>query len=325
MSGLNRLIYNAIRRGNISLAKFSDDIPLDFGSSKDVSVAWDGSALNILPLTDDVGAINIGNGTKDIDFKIFLGSTAKYVDFNVGDSKAYFSGIPIDFAGAFTEHMIYAPATATLATNKRVIRIGDYGTEFPVVGGQGIIRTYCKIPSGSGATALQFHWGITECAAGIIGSQIQMESWAGTPGPTVVHCESFIAGIAEGKYLAASVGVLDGMYTTWHKVYAPVGAICNGDVFPVWIDNQMSCAVGGVEAGIKTSTGGSVPDAFVWFNTTSGGWASLFYFDSTMASKPPLGAGSLKDSDDADIKCDKYLINNINGTPYYIPLYDTLN
>jgi len=102
MSGLNRLIYNAIRRGNISLAKFSDDISLDFGSSKDVSVSWDGSVLKFIPLTDDVGAINIGNGTKDIDFKVFLGSTDIWAKFDVGNKNLETKGISLKIHNHFT-------------------------------------------------------------------------------------------------------------------------------------------------------------------------------------------------------------------------------
>ncbi len=83
--GLDRLIYNTIRKGNITLANFIDNVPLNFGSSKDVSVEWDGTSLNILPLTDDVGSIRVGNGTKDIDLKIFLGTSAKYALFDVGN------------------------------------------------------------------------------------------------------------------------------------------------------------------------------------------------------------------------------------------------
>lgn len=90
--GLDRLIYNAIRKGNIELAKFDDDIPLYFGSSKDISAEWDGSKLEILPLTDDVGSINIGNGTKDIDFKVFLGTATAYALFDVGNARVALMG-----------------------------------------------------------------------------------------------------------------------------------------------------------------------------------------------------------------------------------------
>ncbi len=264
-------------------------------------------------------------------YGLLIGNSAAATGISVGnctlalDLSGTYTSHGINLGGAYSGHAIYFPATATLATNKRILRLGDYGTEIPVVGGQGIIRSYCKVNSGTGDTALQFHWGFTECAAGIIGNQTQFESQYGTPGPTVVRAGDFIVGLASTKYLAASTLVTDGLVCTWHKVYASVDSVCSGNVFPIFIDHQMSCAVGGVEASIKVSTGGTVPDALVWFNTTSSGIASLFYFDSTSAAKAPIGSGSLKNSDATDIKCDKYLINNLNGTAYYIPLYDTLN
>ena len=57
---------------------------LEFGDALDVSVKWDGTNLLILPLTDDTGAINFGNGTLDMDVKVFLSTAAKYVLFDVG-------------------------------------------------------------------------------------------------------------------------------------------------------------------------------------------------------------------------------------------------
>jgi len=44
------------------------------------------------PQTDDTGALNIGNGTTDMDFKVFLGSTTEFVNFDVGDSTVYYGG-----------------------------------------------------------------------------------------------------------------------------------------------------------------------------------------------------------------------------------------
>jgi hypothetical protein len=123
--GLDRLIYSAIRKGDISLANFSDSIPLNFGSSKDVAVQWTGSLLTVIPLTDDTGAINIGNGTKDIDLKIFLGTTGQYVDFNVGNGNI---------------KMIGTPKGATLEMT-------------PGVGGAGLkIHTHANVNNSGGAT-----------------------------------------------------------------------------------------------------------------------------------------------------------------------------
>jgi len=50
--------------------------------------------------------------------------------------------------------------------------------------------------------------------------------------------------------------------------------------------------------------------------------ANFLYVD---ASGGLLGVGSLKNSDNTDIKCDDYLVVSLGGSPRYIPLYDTKN
>ncbi len=48
---------------------------------------WVSGDLYFRPDVDDTGAIYFGDGTRDQDVKIYLGSTSEYVEFNVGDSK----------------------------------------------------------------------------------------------------------------------------------------------------------------------------------------------------------------------------------------------
>lgn len=88
---------------------FLDDYLLTFGTGKDVTIGWDGAKLEILPLTNDVGAINFGDGSKDIDVKIFLGSVDEYVLFDVGNSRVVFgaSGTGIDVVFEADEQYSY--------------------------------------------------------------------------------------------------------------------------------------------------------------------------------------------------------------------------
>ena len=46
-----------------------------------------GDALKVLPVTDDVGSIQIGDGTTDMDVKIFLGASTDFVLFDVGNGQ----------------------------------------------------------------------------------------------------------------------------------------------------------------------------------------------------------------------------------------------
>jgi len=80
----------------------NDEVKFGDGSGGDVRVAWNGSSLNFLPLTDDTGYIAIGNGSKDLDLKVYLGTSAKYVLFDVGNS--YLN---------LTQVQIYAPNLVT--------------------------------------------------------------------------------------------------------------------------------------------------------------------------------------------------------------------
>jgi len=46
-----------------------------------------GDVLKVLPETDDTGSINIGDGTNDMDVKVFLGSSDEFILFDVGNSR----------------------------------------------------------------------------------------------------------------------------------------------------------------------------------------------------------------------------------------------
>jgi len=106
--------------------KLGDNDQLIFGDGADIVINYTGSLFLLVPATDDTGAINIGNGTTDIDLKIFLGSTSEYVDFNVGDSKVTFAG------AASTIISITSTLTGSTADNAVEIDVTD---EMTISGG----------------------------------------------------------------------------------------------------------------------------------------------------------------------------------------------
>jgi len=63
----------------------ADDAAAVFGTGSDVSVKFNAVDLEVLPATDDLCGFNVGDGTTDMDFKVFLSATTKYVVFDVGD------------------------------------------------------------------------------------------------------------------------------------------------------------------------------------------------------------------------------------------------
>lgn len=80
-------VEQALSAGITVNIDLQDDDLLKFGTGDDVTLGWDGSQLEFLPASDDAGAVNIGDGTTDVDLKVFLGSTTEYAEFDVGNSR----------------------------------------------------------------------------------------------------------------------------------------------------------------------------------------------------------------------------------------------
>ena len=86
-----------------------------------------GDVLKVRPNTNDTGSINIGDGTYDMDVKVFLGSTTEYVLLDVGNSKVTFA---CPLTGAGSTYVPFAPAAAqqTLAAGGGAVTITEYYT-----------------------------------------------------------------------------------------------------------------------------------------------------------------------------------------------------
>ena len=140
-------------------------------------------------------------------------------------------------------------------------------------------------------------------------------------GPVAIQAAQFIVGLhTSTAKLAATASVTDGMFGSWNKVYSVTGSVAaaTSRVAPIWLDNQMSGTVSGEEYGIFATTGGTRPDGFIGFETTSSGYDQFIYFDATFNS----GAGTMVTTDavpggNQDARMKVYY----NGTQYYIPLY----
>jgi hypothetical protein len=103
------------------------------------------------------------------------------------------------------------------------------------------------------------------------------------------------------------------------KLYGNSGVPASGSkVTVLWLDSQLGAggAVQGTEYALFVTAGGSVPDAIIGTKTTSGGWASLVAFEDNAA---PVGAAVA-----ASVDSDASIQVTVGGTPYYIPLYDSL-
>lgn len=78
--------------------KYADGVVITLGTDLDftLGVVDAGTAfLQILPKTDDAGAVHIGNGTLDCDFKVFMGAVGDYVEFDADQSQVNFVDVDI--------------------------------------------------------------------------------------------------------------------------------------------------------------------------------------------------------------------------------------
>uniref|UniRef100_A0A6M3JF92 Uncharacterized protein n=1 Tax=viral metagenome TaxID=1070528 RepID=A0A6M3JF92_9ZZZZ len=212
--GLDRLIYDAIRRGNISIAQFDDGIPEYFGSSKDVSLEWVGATdiLQFLPLTDDTGSINIGNGTKDIDLKVFLGTSAKYVLFDVGNTLLQLEDVDLllgdndqlRFGDGTAGDVVVKWDAANLTIKPRAADTGA------IIIGDGTTDMDLKIFLGSAAKWAKFDVGNSNFETSGLFLKIHN------------HATTAEIGGAEFKgELVNASGAVYGVYNTWN--YSPTG------------------------------------------------------------------------------------------------------
>jgi hypothetical protein len=70
-------------------AKFAmaDDETFEAGDSTDIIQSFTSGVYFVRPLLDDTGAWNFGDGTTDLDVRVYLGSATEYATFDVGDSR----------------------------------------------------------------------------------------------------------------------------------------------------------------------------------------------------------------------------------------------
>jgi|GEM_PF-3318128 hypothetical protein len=73
-----------------------------------------GNTLKVLPKSDDDGAIEIGDGTTDVDVKAFLGSTTEYVELDVGNSRIN-ATVPFKFNGGVVTQITSPTTGVTLS------------------------------------------------------------------------------------------------------------------------------------------------------------------------------------------------------------------
>jgi len=222
----------------------------------------------------------------------------------------------INATGTFTNHVIDIQPAAGMGAYK-AIYVGTWGTEATFDDDGGLFRIYGQVDSGGDIAAMIFTRSLTASSSSIINTQLYADSSADAPGPRLVQALDAIALVNSAGYIATSPSSGDGLNAIRAKVDARVDSVITGNVTALWIDNQVNCVVGGTEYGILATTGGSKPDAFIGFETTSSGWAHLLDFNATAYDQDPVfSTGTCKV--DATKNSTGTIKIRLNGTTYYM-------
>src|SRR3990167_7997185 len=114
-------------------------------------------------VSNDVYGINIlHNGSSDADASLWASDGTNVVTIcnnsvcirvATGSAITTIGGlVQLDISGPLVQHAIYVHTTS-IADGYRAIKLGAWGTELEVKGGEGLTRSYTKTTTGTGATA----------------------------------------------------------------------------------------------------------------------------------------------------------------------------
>lgn len=178
--------------------------------------------LKIRPTVDDTGAINIGDGTTDIDFKWFGGAAADYISFDVGDKSLYLAGgmfLKAGTSGAKLSLTASAPIISTHTTT--ALTTGNFRAS----------EVNLTMTGAASANSI-------EAFAAIVTSNVQTGNWCNAIlGKVDYSSAGFVTGLAgvvcaELDMPAATIG--NGSYCCFEaELNAPTGANGWGTTVPV--------------------------------------------------------------------------------------------
>jgi len=309
----------AIEGGSATITQDTDTVLVGNDSSNQVGMAVIGDVTISQDGTNVTTAIKTG---------VILNAATVAVTGTVTLAGSATEGL--DVTGTYTGNAIDlsdATIDPTGANGPAFIRLGTYAAPFDYGADNdqsGVLRlhTTCSGDISSYDRGLFMYTETTGAKAAFPIAGLAEANNTGT-GPKKLQAGQLISHLgaqSTGATLATAVGdATAGMYALWAKVTASGTAVCSAGskVAAIWLDNQMSGTVSGEEYGIFATTGASVPDAFVGFETTSSGYDQLFEFDETYTN----GAGTCVTTDAVPTNQTARMKVWYDGEQYYIPLY----
>lgn len=293
-----------------------DNDRAEFGDATggDVSATWNGSALNILPATDDTGAINFGDGTTDMDVKIFMGDTLNYFLTDVG---AKLVKILNTQAGGDSPKGLLVDVdvlTGTSGYRQGAIQITidrALGQEF-TTGWDGNPDCGMKILANNRANNLD--------GAAEIGGIRALDAQARNRGTNLAWVKAFeFNGRNDSGCTVDDLSVLHLRAENYGTVNDAIVAL---DV-EMSSENDTSSPTKTAILVRNTDLSGmtAVDTILKVSHTSTNGFTYFVNFSGT--SGESASTGTLTDSAAGDVLCDARIACAFNGTNYWIPLFNT--
>ena len=288
---------------------------------------WDGVNTRLETWVNGIEAIRFTPSTTGVDARLFGDTPAtNYINMDASGPTLTVAGFNVAVSGTYTDDCLdftSAALTHSGSNGPCFIRAGTYTS--PVTNASesqsGLIRLYGATTAGG----TSYDRGIFVClqttgVKGIfpIAGLAEVKAQAGV-GPSKAQAAQFITMLQDDTSVLATIGAdtTAGMYAAWLKVGSVTGSVASSGsrVAAVWLDNQMSGTVSGEEYTIFSTTGGTKPDAWAAFETTSSGWSNFLAFDETSYDQDPVVSADITGS------TKKYLKVDFNGTAYGIHLW----
>jgi len=287
--------------------QLTDSDYVRFGSldGGDANLGWDGTNLTLKPAVDDTGSFIINDGTTDFDVKVFLGDTLNYVLCDVGNK--WF-------------HVQHSTAGGDSAKGMLV--------DVDVLAGNGFRQGGIQVTIAR-ASGQDFTWdGNPDCGIKVIATNlaanasnegaargIDVQARNRGTNASWMSAANFNARNDSGKTCTSLYGI-DVRIESYGTITDAYGLNVN-----MSIEGASTTKTGIIVRNTDQSGMTAVTQAFTISHTSTNGFTYLINFAG--ATGDTASTGSLTDSGSADVACDAKIAVVFNGTPYWIPLFNT--
>ncbi len=372
--------------------KWLDNEDLEFGDDADVTMSWDGTRLAILPVTDDVGSVRIGNGTLDMDFQVMMGTATASVLFDNSVARVIFEQADLRIMDTdILEFGDDADVTLTwdgnslnilpLVNDTGRIEFGDGAADMDVIFfmgdvlnslltdvGNQVVTISSSLAGGGTARALHVDCdplagtdGFRAGAVGITMDRAIGQDFAGgcdgnpDTGLRIRQANRAVNAVGRGGAQGFDVegrNRANGILASARGGYVAGRNDATGEVDSLWglfirceNNGQINTEAIGldVDMSIDDDTGNPTTTAirirsngivapavldqvFLISHAQANGWDNLFYFDAVTGDT--VSAGDIEPAhapDGTSIGADFRIKCSINNVDYWIPLYNGLN